>query len=101
MTTGSFLEFLPIMSLLRKKYTASNLPYHIIVPSLPGFAFSSGPPQDRDFTTTDCAWVINQLMIDLGFDNGYVAQGGDFGCAIANVIAVKFEACVAQHGMKH
>ena len=30
---GSFLEFLPILSLLKSKYDQSTLPYHIIVPS--------------------------------------------------------------------
>lgn len=46
---GSFLEFLPLMDILRKKYTPETLPYHIIVPSLPGFALSSDPPLDRDW----------------------------------------------------
>jgi microsomal epoxide hydrolase len=73
---GSFLEFLPIMSILREKYTPENLPYHIIIPSLPGYAFSSRPPLDRDFRLEDVARIFNSLMISLGFENGYVVQGG-------------------------
>ena len=46
---GSFLEFLEILRLLTRKYTASTLPYHIVVPSLPGYAFSSPPPLNQDF----------------------------------------------------
>ena len=32
---GSFLEFLPALDKLRKRYLADDLPYHLIVPSLP------------------------------------------------------------------
>jgi microsomal epoxide hydrolase len=46
---GSFLEFLPILRLLKEKYTSATLPYHIVVPSLPGYGFSYAPPIDRDF----------------------------------------------------
>ena len=74
--TGSFLEFLPIMSILRQKYTPETLPYHIIVPSLPGYAFSSRPPLDRDFRLEDIARLLNKLMISLGFGKGYAVQGG-------------------------
>ena len=40
---GSFLEFLPMLDLLREKYTPETLPYHAIVPSSPGYAFSELP----------------------------------------------------------
>lgn len=90
---GSFLEFLPILDMFRKEYTPSTLPYHLIVPSLPGYTFSSGPPLDRNFTTTDIARVLDQLMKDLGFENGYVAQGGDIGSRIARGLAVDHESC--------
>ena len=64
------------MSILREKYTPETLPYHIIVPSLPGYTFSSRPPLDRDFRLEDTARLLNRLMISLGFGNGYVVQGG-------------------------
>ena len=73
---GSFLEFLPIMSILRERYTPETLPYHIVAPSLPGFAFSSPPPLDRNFQMEDVARLMNKLMISLGFARGYTAQGG-------------------------
>lgn len=90
---GSFLEFLPILDMFRQEYTPSTLPYHLIVPSLPGYTFSSGPPLDRTFTTTDIARVLDQLMKDLGFESGYVAQGGDIGSRIARGLAVDHESC--------
>ncbi|KUJ10363.1 alpha/beta-hydrolase [Mollisia scopiformis] len=94
---GSFLEFLPIISLVKSHYTPETLPYHLIVPSLPGYAFSSPPPLDRDFRVEDIARVMNQLMLDLGFGSGYVVQGGDIGSKVARVIAVEHEACKAVH----
>ena len=76
LSTGSFLEFLPIMSILRELHTPETLPYHIIVPSLPGYAFSARPPLDRDFKLQDIAQLMNKLMIQLGFGDGYAVQGG-------------------------
>ncbi|KAL8743847.1 MAG: hypothetical protein Q9190_003836 [Brigantiaea leucoxantha] len=90
---GSFLEFLPIMSILRERYTPETLPYHIVAPSLPGFAFSSPPPLDRNFQMEDVARLMNKLMISLGFARGYTAQGGDIGSKVSRVLAVSYEAC--------
>ena len=84
---GSFLEFLPIMHLLSTKYTPETLPYHIIVPSLPGYTLSSPPPKDKDFKIEDAAIILDSLMRQLGFeDSGYVVQGGDVGSKIARVL---------------
>lgn len=77
---------------MKKKYTPATLPYHLIVPSLPGYAFSSTPPLDRDFTTKDIAAVMNQLMLDLGFSS-YVAQGGDIGSRVAKILGTTSDAC--------
>ncbi|KAL9621026.1 MAG: hypothetical protein Q9160_004544 [Pyrenula sp. 1 TL-2023] len=90
---GSFLEFLPMLDVLRKKYTPKDLPYHLIVPSLPGYTFSSPPPLDRDFRVEDMARIIAKLAVSLGFGNGFVVQGGDVGSKVARVIAAKHEEC--------
>ena len=95
---GSFLEFLPMMALLREKYTPETLPYHIIVPSLPGYTLSGGPPLDGDFETIDTARILNSLMRDLGFANGYLAHGGDVGSTVAQLMAMQFKECKARHG---
>ncbi|PWY83538.1 alpha/beta-hydrolase [Aspergillus heteromorphus CBS 117.55] len=95
---GSFLEFLPVLSLIRDRYSPEDLPYHLVIPSLPGFTFSSGPPVDRDFIGEDTARVLNQVMLNLGFeDGGYVAQGGDIGSKIGRILAVDYPACKAIH----
>lgn len=93
---GSFLEFLPLLSLLREKYSPDTLPYHIIVPSLPGYCFSSGPPPEVNFILADCARIMNQLMLSLGFTR-YVAQGGDIGSLVAGEL-VAYDECIAMHG---
>ncbi|CAP85718.1 Pc20g03890 [Penicillium rubens Wisconsin 54-1255] len=93
---GSFLEFLPILQRFRDEYTPETLPYHLIVPSLPGYAFSSGPPLDRDFGTGDVARVLDQLMKDIGFESGYVVQRGDIGSRIARHLGVDHESCKGQ-----
>lgn len=93
---GSFLEFLDLLTLATKRYTPSTLPYHIIVPSLPGWAFSSKPPLHRDFKVGDVAEIMNSLMKTLGFDS-YVVQGGDIGSYVSRVIGATYNECKAVH----
>lgn len=92
---GSFLEFLGVLDYFRSKYQPAELPFHIIVPSLPGYTLSSGPPTDRDFKVQDIASVIDKLMTGLGFQ-GYVAQGGDIGSYTCRALS-KYPACKAVH----
>lgn len=89
---GSFLEFIGILKLLTKFYSPSTLPYHVIVPSLPGYGFSSGPPLDEDFTLEHAARILDKTMTGLGLD-GYLAQGGDVGSFLARIMAVKYDSC--------
>ena len=86
--TGSFLEFLPILDHYRNTYQASNLPYHLLVPSLPGYTFSSPPPLDKDFRLEDIARIVDKLAVGLGFGDGYVVQGGDLGSKVARFLDV-------------
>ncbi|KAL1999567.1 hypothetical protein VTN02DRAFT_4343 [Thermoascus thermophilus] len=94
---GSFLEFLPVMDRLRNSHTPESLPYHVVVPSLPGYGFSSQPPLDCDFRLEDVARILNRLMVSLGLGTGYVAQGGDIGSKIARILAVEHANCKAVH----
>lgn len=91
--TGSFVEFLDIIPIL----AASTSPaFHIIVPSIPGYAFSTQPPIDKDFGVGDAAYIMNELMVGLGFgasNGGYVAQGGDIGCIIARLLQAHYADC--------
>ncbi|KAJ7126248.1 Alpha/Beta hydrolase protein [Mycena epipterygia] len=94
---GSFLEFLGILGILSSRYTPATLPYHIVVPSLPGYAFSSPPPLDRDFQLQDISRLFNSLMVQLGFADGYIVQGGDVGSKVARVMAAEQAHCKAVH----
>ncbi|KAI5846461.1 epoxide hydrolase [Morchella snyderi] len=92
---GSFVEFLDLIPIL----AASTSPqFHIIVPSLPGYALSSAPPLGSDFTLQDCAYLVNELMLGLWLKQ-YVAQGGDIGSFIAEALAVGYPACLEKVGV--
>ncbi|EFQ35770.1 epoxide hydrolase [Colletotrichum graminicola M1.001] len=94
---GSFLEFFPILHLLVKKYTPDSLPYHVIVPSIPGYGLSADSiPLDKETGLGPVADSLHQLMLDLGFGGGYAAQGGDVGSTLARVMSWKKE-CKAFH----
>lgn len=69
----------------------------MIVPSLVGYGFSSGPLMKSNTTIPEVAWIINSLMVGLGFGDGYVAQGGDIGSYIARILGSKFSECKAVH----
>jgi microsomal epoxide hydrolase len=86
------------MTLLRNKYTPSTLPYHIIVPSLPGFTLSSDPPLTRDWKVGDTARIMHKLLLSLGFGStGYLVQGGDIGSLVARVMAATYPECKGMH----
>lgn len=93
---GSFLEFLPMLSLLKQKYPANELPYHVIVPSLPGYGLSEGTNTERQWSMSEGALMLDKLMVGLGL-SGYVAQGGDIGSYFARILAVESEHCKAVH----
>ncbi|KAM0712400.1 hypothetical protein Q7P37_011496 [Cladosporium fusiforme] len=94
---GSICEFLDILELLRKRYSPADLPYHVIVPSLPGYAYSSGPPEDDDYGIDLAAEAMSRLMTGLGFGSGYLAHGGDLGSFISRYLAVNDNACKGMH----
>lgn len=94
---GSILEFFGVLDLLKKKYPSpEDLPYHVIVPSLPGYAFSSGPPLHQDYSMEQAAMCMDKLMRGLGF-NKYLAQGGDLGSFVSRIQAAASDACVGMH----
>lgn len=94
---GSFLEFLGVIDEFKSKYDENSLPFHIIVPSLPGYGYSNGPPTDKNFTTEGIARVMDKLMIGLGFGDGYVTQGGDIGSFVSRVLGTISSSVKAVH----
>jgi microsomal epoxide hydrolase len=90
-----------MLDLVLQKYSPDSLPYHIIVPDLIGFGFSSRPPLDKDFNTVDNARILAKFMHILGFTSehgGYAVQGGDLGSIVGpRVAAVDPESCRLVH----
>jgi len=97
MIIGSFLEFLGILEHFKKKYTPESLPYHLVAPSLTGYAFSSGPPLSKDWNVMDTTRIMHKAMMEIGFERGFVAQGGDIGSAVSQILARQYESCAAVH----
>jgi pimeloyl-ACP methyl ester carboxylesterase len=98
---GSWIEFAPVLDRLAARYTPDTLPYHVVVPSLPDYGLSTRSGELRRALTMDgAAAAIDGLMGGLGFGGGgggYVAQGGDVGAILGQVLCAKFEACKALH----
>ncbi|KAF7194905.1 putative epoxide hydrolase, partial [Pseudocercospora fuligena] len=90
-----FFEFFPLLDVLTEKYSPEELPFHVIVPSLPGYAYSS-VPTTKEYTVPKVAILFDQLMRGLGF-NSYVAHGGDVGSGITFVQGTASDACKAIH----
>jgi microsomal epoxide hydrolase len=69
--------------------------FDVIVPSLPGYAFSGKPKKPLGQRAT--ARLFNTLMTkELGYQR-YVAQGGDWGSMVTSLLALDHEACIAAH----
>ncbi|KAI8902798.1 epoxide hydrolase [Globomyces pollinis-pini] len=83
---GSYLEFNEIVTQLSSSSDLQS--FHVVVPSLPGYGFSSAP-KERGFGCMEMAKTLHQLMIKLGYSK-YIAQGGDWGSFISRAIAVSF-----------
>ena len=85
---GSFCEFQKIIGPLTDPVAHGGKAedaFHVVCPSLPGFAFS-GKPKERGWSSQRMAEVIAKLMARLGYTR-YGAQGGDWGSGIARWLA--------------
>lgn len=81
---GSFLEFLHVIPLLTEPQDATAPAFHVVVPSMPGYAFSS-PPKTSKWQMNDTARIFDKLMRGLGYST-YFAQGGDWGSVCARLL---------------
>ncbi|KAF8872227.1 Alpha/Beta hydrolase protein [Infundibulicybe gibba] len=81
---GSFLEATKITPLLLQA-SPDHPSFHVIVPSLPGYGFSTAPTK-KGFSLSQYAETCHKLMLALGYDE-YVTQGGDWGYLITRRIA--------------
>ncbi|KAF2104730.1 alpha/beta-hydrolase [Rhizodiscina lignyota] len=63
---GSILESLGALSVAKEKYSPEDLPYHLIVPSLPGYCLSFGPLLNKEFSIEDIARTTDIDSGDIG-----------------------------------
>jgi pimeloyl-ACP methyl ester carboxylesterase len=84
---GSVVEFLDVISPLSDPRAHGLDPaqaFHLVIPSLVGFGFST-PLSAVDWTPTRIAEAFTTLMAGLGYDR-YCVQGGDYGSFIGPVM---------------
>ncbi|GBG29176.1 Epoxide hydrolase 1 [Hondaea fermentalgiana] len=94
---GSVVEFLDMIPLLTKG-DGKGRAFHVVAPSLPGFAWS------RDLARHGGQWgarstaaLFKDLMAHLGYPQ-FVAQAGDWGAVVVHWLAADHpQACVAVH----
>ncbi|CAE6413395.1 unnamed protein product [Rhizoctonia solani] len=77
---GSFYEFHEVIGPLSNPEGKSNTSFHVVVPSLPGFGFTS--PAPPEWTLNNTADLFDTLLTDvLGYPS-YTATGGDWGSVV-------------------
>ncbi|KAL8903856.1 MAG: hypothetical protein Q9207_003654 [Kuettlingeria erythrocarpa] len=88
---GSFMEFLPVIDpLTQKANTSTDKPvsFNVVVPSLPGIAFSTSGP--GDWTLEDTARVFSTLMTDVLGYKTFAAHGTSNGAVLTFSLYDKF-----------
>ena len=88
---GSILEFRHVIPKLVDPESHGGCPgdaFHLVIPALPGYAFSSKPTEPGwNLNRTALAWT--ELMQRLGYadqETGWAAQGGDWGADIVALL---------------
>ena len=96
---GSIIEFLHIIDQLahpEKFGGKEDNAFDVVVPSLPGFGFSGRP--SKPIGPRKMSSIFNSLMTEVLGYKKYIAQGGDFGGAIATWLGYDFpKTCEAIH----
>jgi pimeloyl-ACP methyl ester carboxylesterase len=85
---GSVIEFFKVIDPLTNPTAHGGRAedaFHVVAPSLPGFAFSDKPAVGG-WNSARIARAWNELMRRLGYTR-YVAQGGDWGSIITTTLA--------------
>ncbi|MVA75854.1 alpha/beta fold hydrolase [Auraticoccus sp. F435] len=85
---GSFLDFLDLVGPLSDPAghgAPDGQAFHLVVPSLPGFGFST-PLADGGWTVSRVARAWDALMRGLGYDS-YLAHGSDLGAMVSRELA--------------
>jgi pimeloyl-ACP methyl ester carboxylesterase len=87
---GSIIEQMKIIDPLTNPTShdgSASDAFHLVIPSLPGYGFS-GKPTEPGWTPVRIARAWATLMQRLGYTR-YVAQGGDWGNAVSEIMALQ------------
>ncbi|WP_067816244.1 epoxide hydrolase family protein [Nocardia inohanensis] len=85
---NTFVEFTKTIPLLTnpRAHGLNQQAFHVIIPSVPGFAFSDGP-REPGMKPRMVATMWIELMARLGYDR-YGVQGGDLGAYVVQEMAL-------------
>ena len=91
---GSIIEFETIYHRLAEPEDPAAPAFHVVAPSLPGYAWSDRPKSP--IGPRAVAKLYDRLMAVLGYRR-YIYQGGDWGCVIGGWMGLDSEAVEAIH----
>jgi pimeloyl-ACP methyl ester carboxylesterase len=89
----SFLRYRDVIPFLTgiRNDDESEPAFDVVIPSLPGFAFTGAVPPFEDVPTIDSsARLMHRLMTEVLGHQRYLVAGGDGGSAIAQSLALQF-----------
>lgn len=85
---GCFIEAAEIINLLTEPEDPEAQAFHLVAPSLPGFAFSS-PAKKSGFSIRAHARVLRKLMVEVLGYKRFLLQGGDMGSIVSRAMALE------------
>ena len=89
---GSFWEFHRVIEPLTNP-PADQPAFHVVVPSLPGFGFSSAPPK-QEWGMDDNARILNHLMTGVQGYESYMTEAVAFGALVGMyMVGHEYPAC--------
>ncbi|KZT51692.1 alpha/beta-hydrolase, partial [Calocera cornea HHB12733] len=92
---GTFWDFAKVIEQLHKPSGPCMPSFNVVIPSLPGYGFSTLPR--KSWSIEDTARVYNKLMTEvLGYQT-YFGQGGDWGFYVLRIMASIYPACRLAH----
>ena len=91
---GSIVEFDAIIDRLAEPEDPTAPAFHVVAPSLPGYAWSDRPK--NPVGPRGVARLYDALMGVLGYDH-FVYQGGDWGCVIGGWMGLDSKRITALH----
>ena len=91
---GSILEFDAIIERLAEPEDAGQPAFHVVAPSLPGYAWSDRPK--NPIGPREVARLYDLLMGKLGYDR-FIYQGGDWGSVIGGWVGLDSARAEAIH----